>query len=264
MHLYTNIHSAYLGCLQEVRDNYGFKSAPRGLPIREILDHAFVITKPTADAILTHDVERNAVIQAYTDKEKALYESGTNQVQDFAKASKFWNHLANKDGTVNSAYGYLLFKNKSHFNENFETEYIEVPAFKGELGNVFRHEAKKRTPWEWAVDSLKADKDTRQAVIRFNLPEHAFFGNKDFPCTMHGIFMIRDDKLYLTINMRSNDLVKGLVYDLPWFCGLMDKMLDDLYSTYPNLTKGTYKHIVHSMHIYEKDLDVVNKMLGDA
>lgn len=262
MDIYGDIHEAYLGCLKQVRDNYGFKSAPRGLPIREILNYAFVVRRPTSESIVTSDLERNKVIQSYTEKEKALYESGTNRVEDFAKASKFWNHLANKDGTVNSAYGYLLFKNKSQFNEEFEQEYDEVHAF-NDGSNVFKHVPKKRTPWEWAVESLKSDKDTRQAIIRFSLPSHAFVGNKDFPCTMHGIFMIRDDKLYLTINMRSNDLVKGLVYDLPWFCSLMDKMLDELKDTYPELKKGSYTHLVHSLHIYEKDLDVVNKMLGE-
>ena len=66
----------------------------------------------------------------------------------------------------------------------------------------------------------------------------------------------------MTTVMRSNDLVLGLVYDLPWFCSLMDKMIDELIPYYPNLTKGHYTHSVHSLHIYEKDEDKVKKMLG--
>jgi len=88
-------------------------------------------------------------------------------------------------------------------------------------------------------------------------------GVKDFTCTMYGNFLIRDDKLYLSMFMRSNDLMKGLVYDLFWFISLMDKMIEELKTTYPNLTKGTYTHCANSMHIYEKDGPAILKMLGD-
>jgi thymidylate synthase len=120
------------------------------------------------------------------------------------------------------------------------------------------------TPWEWAKESLLADKDTRQAILRFNLPEHCWQGNKDFVCTMHGNWLIREDKLNLTIVMRSNDAVLGLAYDLPWFCSLMDKMLEELKEKYPTLTKGTYTHLAHSLHIYEKNEELVKKMIGDT
>jgi hypothetical protein len=56
--------------------------------------------------------------------------------------------------------------------------------------------------------------------------------------------------------------MKGLVYDLSWFVGLMDKMIEELKPTYPNLTKGTYSHSADSMHIYEKDGPAILKMLG--
>jgi thymidylate synthase len=82
-------------------------------------------------------------------------------------------------------------------------------------------------------------------------------------CTLHGNWLIREDKLHLSIVMRSNDLVKGLAYDLPWFCSLMDKMIEELKPTYPTLTKGHYTHTVHSIHIYDSDEKVIRKMLGD-
>jgi thymidylate synthase len=62
--------------------------------------------------------------------------------------------------------------------------------------------------------------------------------------------------------MRSNDLSKGLVYDLAWFVSLMDRMLEELKPTYPELRKGTYTHLVHSIHIYERDIPQMKKMLG--
>jgi thymidylate synthase len=62
--------------------------------------------------------------------------------------------------------------------------------------------------------------------------------------------------------MRSNDLTLGLAYDLPWFIGLMQDMVDDLRGAYPNLKVGTYTHTVDSLHIYDRDEDKILGMLG--
>lgn len=251
---YKNIHEAYRSALIAVWNTPTFKSSPRGLSVREILNYTFTVTDPVAEPIITADEERNKVIASYTAKETELYDSCSNRVEDFAKASKFWEKLANPDGTINSAYGYLIWKNASHGNGNFE---------KGKGRYAPDYYDTQRTPWEWAKLSLEQDKDTRQAVLRFSLPEHQWVGNKDQTCTMHGNFLIRDDKLHFTVVMRSNDLMKGLVYDLPWFISLMDKMMEELKPTYPNLTKGSYTHIAHSMHIYEKDEAAIIKMIGE-
>jgi thymidylate synthase len=256
MNTYSTIHDAYLGTLQDIYFNYDYRAAPRGLPVREKTDYTFRVLNPVNEPIVTKDPERNKVIEDYTRKETELYNSCTNRVEDFAKASKFWEKLQNPDGTVNSAYGYLIWKKKSHGNSNFDTQYPldEEPVHCGY--------GKMRTPWEWAKQSLIHDKDTRQAILRFSLPEHQWMGNKDQTCTLHGNFLIREDKLNFTIVMRSNDMMLGLVYDLPWFVSLMDRMVDELKPTYPSLTKGIYTHAVHSMHIYERDAEKVLKMLG--
>jgi thymidylate synthase len=256
---YKTTSEAYLDALHNVWNNYQFRSAPRGLPVRETLNYSFMVLHPTAENIITLDEERNKVIADYTAKETQLYDSCTNLASDFTKASKFWEKLANPDGTVNSAYGYLIWKNKSHGNPVFEGDKYPIEDVRTNpkiFDNIIR------TPWEWCVHSLKQDKDTRQAILRFSLPEHQWDGNKDQTCTMHGNLLIRDDKLHFTIVMRSNDLMKGLVYDLPWFVSLMDKMVAELKPLYPDLEVGTYTHIVHSMHIYEKDEAHILKMLG--
>jgi thymidylate synthase len=252
---------AYLTALREVWNNPDFYCAPRGLKIREVMDYSFTILQPDAEAIITHDIERNLVIADYTQKEMALYNSCSNKVEDFAKASKFWKQLANPDGTINSAYGYLIWKNKScgaPWYEGAQYTSEQVQANPKIMDELFR------TPWSWCVESLKRDKDTRQAVMKFSLPDHHYFGVKDFTCTLHGNWLIRDDRLYLSIVMRSGDLLKGAAYDWPFFMSLMDKMVEELKPTYPELTKGTYTHQTHSFHIYEKDEATILKMLGDV
>lgn len=246
MKVYESISEAYLGTLADVYYNPDITSSPRGQLCREKIDYMFRVLRPDDAPIVTKDQKRNAVIESYTRKEVDLYNSCTNSAQDFGEASKFWLSLANPDGTVNSAYGYLIWANASHGSD-----------FEGE-GSI------RRTPWGWTKHSLIADKDTRQAILRFSLPEHAWKGVKDFTCTLHGNFLIRNDELLFSVVMRSNDLTLGLVYDLPWFCSLMDKMVEELKPHYPNLTKGHYTHTVHSLHIYERNCEMVKKMLGEV
>lgn len=264
MKVYNNASEAYLGTLADVYFNPDVKSSPRGQPVREKLDYSFRVLQPSSDPLVTRDPKRNATIAAYTAKEVELYDSCTNSAEDFGKASKFWLTLANPDGTVNSAYGHLIWSKKSH-GSDFETETVCVqPSTKPGEGSIHHVIPVRRTPWEWARQSLIDDKDTRQAILRFSLPEHQWKGNKDQTCTMHGNFLIRNDELHFSVVMRSNDLTLGLVYDMPWFMGLMDRMVEELKPFYPNLKKGHYTHTVHSLHIYEKNEEMVKKMLGEA
>lgn len=264
MNKFSNIHDAYLGVLADVYDNPQFICSPRGQVIRERLNYSFQITNPKNEVIVTKDLERNKTIAAYTQKECDLYNSGTNQSDKFGEASKMWLKLANPDGTVNSAYGYLIKHKKSHGNPIYELFDQMQMMNTDDIVDFLADNAKNamRTPWQWCVDSLRSDKDTRQAVLRFSLPEHFYKGNKDMTCTLSGTFHIREDKLYLSVHMRSNDLMLGLVYDLGWFISLMDDMIRSLNDIYPNLQKGSYAHLVDSMHIYDRDEDKILKMLG--
>lgn len=253
MKTYGTISEAYLGTLADVLDNPDYVCAPRGLPIREKLDYQFRVTNPEAVSIVTHDQERNVIIANYTAKELELYNSCSNRVEDYARASKFWNKIVNPDGkTINSAYGSLIWHDKSCGNTVFEA--IVEP---GKPLTEYSH-----TPWEWVVGSLLRDKDTRQAVLRFSRPDHMWFGNKDQVCTMHANFLIRNDKLHMSTVMRSNDLMLGLVYDASFFVSLIDELRLELLDKYPLLQKGEWTHMVHSMHLYERDIPAILKMLG--
>lgn len=266
MKSYNNIHEAYLGTLADIYDNPDYICSPRGQRIREKLYYGFQITNPRDEAIRTKDDVRNVTISDYTKKECELYNSGTNSAEDFGKASKFWLKLANPDGTVNSAYGHLIKFKKSHGNPLYEIgadqsmvgmNSVAVSDHLMEAAAGYMY-----TPWQWCVDALRNDKDTRQAILRFSLPEHFYKGNKDMTCTLDGNFHIREDKLLFRVHMRSNDLTLGLVYDLPWFISLMDDMVEELKNDYPGLSVGTYTHIVDSLHIYDRDEERILKMLG--
>lgn len=223
----------YKDLLNELLINPEYTCAPRGMQINEITDYMFTVENPIS---CLYDNIRRGSQEKYIAAEFLWYFSGRRDLAFIEKYASFWKHVANDDATLNSAYGHLLFSRK---NEHGKTQ------------------------WEWAYDSLVADRDTRQAIMHFNTPDHQRDGNKDFVCTLSGNFHIRENKLNLTINMRSNDAILGTATDVAFFCVLQIQMWYLLQETYPDLELGTYSHYVHSLHIYERHFQLVKEMLEE-
>lgn len=223
----------YMNAMDAVYNHPEYECSPRGLKIKECTNAVLELTNPYSNLFKCTD-KTLTMPTAYTKKEIALYLSATNLVEPFAKATAFWSKIANDDGTINSAYGNLIFN----------------PSLQD-----------GRSQFDWAYDSLVADKDSRQAIIRFNNTSHQHAGVKDFPCTFVGTFHIRNNKLNFTISMRSNDIVKGLIHDLPSFTLFQHLMLLRLKPIYPDLEIGTYTHIDSSLHVYETEFDLVERRL---
>jgi thymidylate synthase len=70
--------------------------------------------------------------------------------------------------------------------------------------------------------------------------------------------MIRDNKLHMTVIMRSNDLVFGLPNDIMWFL-ITQQIIADLLG----IETGEYIHIANSLHYYTNLGDYYNKRLND-
>ena len=204
---------------------------PRGLQTKELRNVQLIIQNPLSNLFWT---EYRQPDEHYLAGELLWYFRASNLLKDIQPYSKFWDKLVNPDGrTLNSAYGYLLFHSR-------------------------------QSEWNWAYRRLIEDKDTRQAIIRFNKPVHSFEGNKDFVCTLTGIFHIRENNLHLTINMRSSDMWFGLTYDVPFFTLLLQQMRLNLLDAYPDLKIGTFTMNLASAHIYERNYEDVHKMLADT
>jgi hypothetical protein len=255
--IFTSLNLAYQRALIDVLTGFEYQCAPRDQKIREILNYKLVVDGPSdRNPIITADQERNKTIAQYTNAEFELYEKGTRDATEFARASSFWKKLANPDGTINSAYGHLVFDRKICGNPQMELWQEGFEHGRGDGSKVMR------SPWEWAKIMLEADRDTRQAIILFNTPDVLWVGNKDVVCTLNAHFLIRDNKLHLSVDMRSCDVVLGLVYDCVWFSSLMHRMLHELRPKYANLQLGTYTHYSHSLHIYERNFEAAAKMIG--
>ena len=215
-------------------NNYEYVSKPRGLEVRECLNVGLYIEDPSKN-LFRYEDKSLTLPTGYVKKEMALYLRATDDAKEFSKASGFWNNIKTKKGKINSAYGNLIF-NKSLKDG--------------------------RSQFDWAFDCLKNDKDSRQAFMRFNNTNHQYDGNKDVPCTFLQLFHIRNNKLNTTVEMRSNDIIKGTTYDIPSFILFQRLMLLRLREVYPDLEMGTYTHFANSLHLYSTDFELVEKRLN--
>jgi thymidylate synthase len=229
---YSTFADAYYASLQDLMTNPDWETKPRDLKIKENTNVALIIENPLS-CLYQNEVRSSQ--KKYISAELLWYFMGRNDVDFISKYAKFWNSIKNSDNTVNSAYGHLLFSQKNYYG---------------------------LTQYEWAISSLLKDPDSRQAILHFNTPMHQYSDNKDFVCTVYGIFQIRGNKLNFTTHMRSNDVVWGLPTDIAFFAILQSQALSHLKIKYPQLELGTYTHIANSYHVYEHHFEIVNKMLA--
>ena len=197
----------------------GTTSQPRDLKVKEavLTDFAIDPRQPIAN------FPQRKFNWKYLAGELAWYLKQDRDVDYIGAFSNFWSHITNPNSNeINSNYGSLVFNAKQ---------------------------------FGWVVDSLVADKNSRQAIMFFNQPKFQFEGNKDFVCTMYANFFIRNNALHMKIQMRSNDIFYGLTFDAPFFSFLQQSVYLKLKETYPDLELGMYYHYADNLHFYERHFD---------
>ena len=106
------------------------------------------------------------------------------------------------------------------------------------------------------IERLQQDPDTRQAVATIWNPQLDLQAQKrDYPCTILHQFRIRDNKLNMSVYMRSNDVWLGAAYDFFQFTRVQIAMASVL-----GIEPGKYAHHVGSLHIYEQHYESADKL----
>lgn len=111
---------------------------------------------------------------------------------------------------------------------------------------------------ERAYKALKANPDSRQVVLQIwnsytDLPDlNGKPRSEDIPCNVVSFLKIRDGKLEWMQVMRSNDLFRGLPYNIMQFTSLQEVLAGWL-----GIDVGSYCQISDSLHIYETDYEAV-------
>jgi thymidylate synthase len=235
MHLhqrFDDFSSAYLETLRQLVHEPDFASGPRGMKTHELINWSFSVTDTSNTKINwanTGAPERGLVVEAYHAKELSWYLSGSLKASE--APSKFWLKLQDAQGNVTSNYGYMVLYRKTY------------PTSETGLEHVIR--------------VLQEDPDSRQAIMHYGTPENFWAGNKDIPCTVSNQFLLRDGLLHMIVNMRSNDVTKGLPYDFPWMQFVQMSVADGV-----NAKPGSIFWNAGSMHLYEKDLELARQILG--
>jgi thymidylate synthase len=71
--------------------------------------------------------------------------------------------------------------------------------------------------------------------------------------------MLRQDRLHMFINMRSNDAFLGLPHDI--FCFTM---IQEIVARTLSVELGSYKHVAGSLHLYDTDTEAAQQFLGEG
>lgn len=240
------LNNDFRTCLYTLME-HGTEAHPRGTSSREVLNYNITLVNPR-NRVITFP-ERNTSTK-YLLGEFIWYLNGSFDPTGILPYSKFWAHITNSgdhdgypEGTVNSNYGNRIFGNSI------------LPSFV-EGGTI-----QTINQWDETVAMLARDKDTRQAIMNIHVPEDRHVGNKDVPCTLTLQWFIRENALYLIVNMRSNDIILGFTNDVFQFTMLQEAMLLQLREVYQDLELGYYYHNAGSMHIYDRHYEMADKII---
>ena len=203
-----------------VRDGVDFAGT------KALFNVGFELEVPNANAILDSKVKRNWSHE-YAEAEWQWYLSGARRVITlggvYGKVPAIWKRMADEQGNVNSNYGW-------QWQRNQQLDYV--------------------------IGLLRTQPETRQAAISiYDAKEWESYTN-DTPCTYAIQFTVLDDKLNMSVVMRSNDLWYGFCNDQYQFSNLQM-----LVANKTGYDVGTYYHFAHNLHLYNDKLPFTKEMM---
>lgn len=209
---FKNANEAYEAVLDEILQNgidFGDTKA--------IFNCGFYIDNPS-DKTITNAERKWS--KKYAAAEWSWYLSGDPSVDKLAelygKIPPIWERMADSDGNVNSNYGY-------QWQRNNQIDYV--------------------------CAKLRQNKNTRHAAISIYDAKEWGSYRKDTPCTYAVQFTILDNKLNMSVLMRSNDIWYGFCNDQYQF-----SMLQQMIAKRLSIEIGTYYHFAHNLHLYNNKL----------
>ena len=203
-----------------VRDGVDFAGT------KALFNVGFEIQHPAANAIIDSKIKRNWSLE-YANAEWRWYLSGDRNIKKlgelYGKVPAIWKRMADTNGDVNSNYGWQW---------------------------------KRNAQLDMVIEMLKQNPETRQATISIydgkEIPSYVF----DTPCTYAVQFTILNNKLNMSVVMRSNDLWYGFCNDQYQFSSLQMLVANET-----GYDVGTYYHFAHNLHLYNDKLPEQEEMM---
>ncbi len=161
-----------------------------------------------------------------------IWQKKSNKVSELN--SHIWDQWKNEEGTIGKAYGYQLGK-KYEFKTK---EGIKV------MDQV-----------DYVLYLLKHDQSSRR--IMTNLFNHEELKDMELePCAYGTQWLVKEGKLHLILNQRSQDMLTANGWNLMQYAALQY-----MFAQVSGLEVGTLTHNIGDCHIYDRHIPLVEKLL---
>lgn len=171
------------------------------------------------------DLSERKVNQNFMFAEMAWVSGGSNRLDDLTSTMKSYENYSDDGVFLSGAYG-----------------------------------VKVVDQYRYVVDMIEQDRDTRQAHM--NIWRENPRDSLDKPCTTGMTFLVRDDKLNMSVYMRSHDIVLGATYDMPTFTSVANSVRLLLKARGVDLELGDLTVTAASMHLYERHYEKVEDWIS--
>ena len=161
-----------------------------------------------------------------------IWQKKSNKVSELN--SHIWDQWKNEEGTIGKAYGYQLGK-KYEFKTK---EGIKV------MDQV-----------DYVLYLLKHDQSSRR--IMTNIFNHEELKDMELePCAYGTQWLVKEGKLHLILNQRSQDMLTANGWNLMQYAALQY-----MFAQVSGLEVGTLTHNIGDCHIYDRHIPLVEKLL---
>lgn len=216
--MYTNVNSIREQ-FADLFHNKDFVVDKSGVKTLELIGVSFKADEPSIFGKVNED---------YVLRELEWYLLQSLKVDDIpGGAPEIWKQVADKNGKINSNYGYLIYSYDNY----------------SQYANVF--------------EELRKNPNSRRAVMIYTRPSMHYDyykdGMSDFICTNAVNYFIRNGKIHAVVQMRSNDAIFGFKNDLYWQKYVLNALAHDL-----KVEAGDIVWNAASLHIYERHFYLVD------
>ena len=217
-----DIDDVWVKWYHKLTENVNLQDSRDGAVVGEVINAITVIKDPTR-CILRSPIRK--LPMRYMIGELIWYAAGVPTLDAIRLYTGAWDRMSDDGIYVNSNYGFRI----QHAVDEAADRHFDQLRMVEEL--------------------LRKDPATRQAVIHIKQARDLVnFPTKDVNCTVCLQFFIREEKLYCTTYMRSNDLWMGFPNDVFQFTAIQTYLAMRL-----GVGLGTYTHIAGSLHLYERN-----------
>jgi hypothetical protein len=211
-----------------------------------------------ASFISDEDAIFGEVNWGYVKREEEWYNSMSLSVNDIpGGAPAVWKAVADKDGFINSNYGWCIYSQENGFKfseSSFAWPFVLATT---PLDPCIPYDRPGPSQYAAALEELKRNPESRRAIMIYTRPsmwlEFNKNGRSDFMCTNTVQYLIRGGRLNAIVNMRSQDSVFGHKNDRCWQVHVQTKLANDL-----GIEVGQLIWQTGSLHIYARHFYLVD------